>query len=181
MSSIVADAQPFATATLARIYRGQGRLLQARSIYEQLLHERPDDAQALIGLEQVKVELAELLTQAAGGDEALLLEPVADGLSLQWSVTARSIERARLVIGAEGRLVARLVGFPFDPGLSIRDRPLDQLAGSLVLAPPSGALVASAAVGMLAEDERFAAIAHGPPVAVGHQSSPSPGSHAKES
>lgn len=158
------DDQPFATATLAQIYRGQGRLLQARSIYEQLLREQPDDAQALRGLEQVQAELAALLAQAAGGEETLALAASAEGLALSWSVTARGLERARLVLGAEGDLILRLVGFPFDPGLSLRDHPIDALTGSRSLPPPTGARVACAAVGMLADDGRFAAIAHGDPL-----------------
>ncbi|MBK8481422.1 MAG: hypothetical protein IPL40_09650 [Proteobacteria bacterium] len=181
MSFVVADAQPFATATLAHIYRGQGRLLQARSVFERLLRERPDDAQALRGLEQVKTEIAAMLKQATGGDDTLLVEVCAEGLELRWVIAARGIERARLVLGTEGQLVARLVGFPFDPGLSVRDRRLDALSGSVVLIPPPGALVASAAVGIVAEDARFAAIAHAPVIPIKPQSIPRTGLRIKES
>ena len=154
------ESQPFATATMARIYLEQGKLDAAERILQQVLAQQPGDPQALAGL--AEVARRRTTPEAASGEdsERVHLERRGDGLACRYRVSAQARTRAELVLGEEGALVLRVVGFPARADAAPVDVPLRQIEGELAVSAPPGADLALAAVGALGEDGRFVAIAH---------------------
>lgn len=153
----------FATATIASIYVQQGKLQEARAIYRQLLQERPDDRTLRDGLRRVEAMIAEQRDErpadGRGGDRVELSRR--DGnLHCRWSITDEGQQRAQLVLGGQGQLTLRLVGFPAVNDLPPRDETLDAAGGTLELPRPPGSTLVSAAVGLLDDSGRFASIVH---------------------
>jgi hypothetical protein len=151
---------PFATATIARLYLLQGKLVEAEAMYRRLLDERPDDARLLEGLAEVQGRQQARL-QPLPGEDRLELDWKGERLRCRYVITPEGERRARRLTGGAGDLVLRVMAFPPETGAAPIDQPIAQLAGELELPAPEGARVLAAAVGVRAGGDQFAAIAHG--------------------
>jgi hypothetical protein len=156
----------FATATMARIYLGQGKLDEAEAVYRKLLGDRPGDPALQEGLAEVQRRREEL---EAGPEpdaaDRVALRLQGGELTCTWSVSDEGRRRAALLLGTEGTLTLRLMTFPLEPDDPPEDIVLDRPEGQMALELPGRGLLAAAAVGLGADDgEPFAAIAHCDPV-----------------
>ena len=152
--------QPFATATIAQIYLQQGKLEQAKAMFERLLRDDPNDERLKAGLREADRRLASDDERPSLSTESVMLKLAEGKPRCHWSLTPSAKERAERVLGSRGQLTLRLVGFPADPGLMPHDTPLKQETGALTLVPPPGALLIAASVGVLNQENRFVSIAH---------------------
>lgn len=152
------ESPTFTTVTVGRIYLEQGKLDQAEEIFRRVLAERPDDVRSREGLAEVaRRRAADAAERAADGVD---LQLAAGELVCRWSVSPGGRHRAALVAGSGGKLVLRVAGFPAAPDAPPADTVLAADSGELRLAPPQGAHLVAAAVGLRTTGERFVAIAH---------------------
>jgi hypothetical protein len=158
----VVSSDPFVTPTVARIYAQQGRLTEAKVIYQKLLADAPNDHALRRELDELERKLAAGPADAPSHTDQVTIEPLGEEqLRCRWTITAQGADRARMVLGsAEGILNLRVVGFPLDPELGIRDTALTDSRGVITVPPPAGADLVAASVGLLSGDGTFVSIAH---------------------
>jgi hypothetical protein len=162
------QAQPIATPTIARIYAQQGKLSQSAEVYQQLLKSTAadDPLAATLSSELSAVQRRLQSEQAAPPQEldSLSVETATEAsgkrLRCRFCISDAGTKRARLVIGGEGQLTLRVAGFPAHGEVATRDTSLDQSEGTVLVSPPAGASLVTAAIGLLDEDGNFASIAH---------------------
>jgi hypothetical protein len=166
--AVTGERPPIATATIAQIYKMQGKIEQAEGIYLELLGERPDDPRLQRGLAEVRrlLEEARSATFVPSSDDHVSIERSGDTLRCTFAVTDSGQRRAGLVLDGEGRLTLRLVVFPSQAGKPAQDIQLQSSVGSLTLKPPDRAKLVAASVGLLAEDGSFVSIAHSDSIAI---------------
>lgn len=154
---------PIATQTIARIYVQQGKLDQAIAVYEHLLEAHPHDEALIRELAVVRGKVD------AQGDlplpdlDALMVDRTDDippKIRCRWRISEDGGGRARLVLGADGQLTLRLSGFPENAAGKPDDIAIDTHDGTLIIAPPAGAILLTAAIGLLDDDGNFASVAH---------------------
>jgi hypothetical protein len=153
--------EPILTRTMAGVLAAQGYHERVLRIYDHLLGARPDDDDLEAEADAVRGRMAE--GDGPPEDEVAAVPVKQDALLVSWKVTPRSIERARAVLGGEGKLTARVVVVARGRGANLASETLEHPAvaetGEHLFTSIPRRARCTASVGLLA-NERFVSVAH---------------------
>ena len=153
--------EPILTRTMAGVLAAQGYHERALRIYDHLLKQAPENDDLEAEAESVRARMAE--GDGPPEDEVAAVPVKKDSLLVSWKVTPRSIERARSVLGGEGKLTARVVvvarGKGADVSRETREHAVGAEMGEHLFTEIPRRARCTASVGLLAKD-RFVSVAH---------------------